>query len=188
MRAFNPHRFIALASALAITLALVLAVYPQARAAEGYRIYAEELLANLPAGARFRPDLEARLNVLANNARATNDRSAMAASELLRDAARAQALEMLLGDFVGHTSESGYRFRARFEAFGGYERGTFGENAARDRQDGPVDMTKADRLFQQWIDSTGHRRNLMKRDYRFVSTGVIESGHHLYAIQIYWER
>jgi uncharacterized protein YkwD len=48
--------------------------------------------------------------------------------------------------------------------------------------------TKARRLFRQWLDSTGHRRNLMNRNYRYVSTGAVAIGHHLYAVQIFWER
>jgi uncharacterized protein YkwD len=49
--------------------------------------------------------------------------------------ARAQALEMVKGNFVGHKSASGHSFRARFEAFADPDqRGDFGENAARDRQ------------------------------------------------------
>ena len=107
---------------------------------------------------------------------------------MLRPAARAQAVEMLRGNFVGHQSKSGYRFAQRFEAFAGEDHGRHGENAARDRQSGPVDKAKARALFQQWLDSTGHRRNLLQRDYRYVSTGVVQKGHHLYAIQIFWER
>ena len=113
----------------------------------------------------------------------------MAASDLLRDAARAQALEMLKGDYVGHQSQSGFQFKHRFAAFADpYIHGNHGENAARDRQDGPVDKAKAQRLFRQWLDSRGHRRNLMDRNYRYVSTGAVEIGHHLYAVQIFWER
>jgi uncharacterized protein YkwD len=49
--------------------------------------------------------------------------------------ARAQALEMVKGNFVGHKSASGHSFSARFEAFADPDqRGDFGENAARDRQ------------------------------------------------------
>ena len=160
-----------------------------ANAYESYQDYALRLMRSLPDGAKFRPDLEAYLNSLASTTRTRRDRRPLEAHTMLRPAARAQALEMLIGNFVGHESKSGYRFKARFEAFASEgDHGRYGENAARDRQSGPVDRTKAKRLFQQWIDSRGHRRNLLHRDYRYVSTGVIQKGHHIYAIQIFWEK
>lgn len=159
-----------------------------ALAAEAYKDYALRLVRNPPKGTKFRPDLESYLNSLASSARKKKNRDGLTPSKLMRTAARAQALEMLVGNYVGHRSKSGYRFRARFEAFGGEERGNFGENAARDRQPGAADKAKARRLFKQWTDSRGHRRNLMRRDYRYVSTGVIQRGNHIYAVQMFWER
>lgn len=159
------------------------------KAAESYRVYAIELLRDKPQGVVIRSDLEAYLDGLAAEARGAGGRVPVMASELLRDAARAQALEMLQGNYVGHQSRSGYQFKHRFAAFADPDlHGNHGENAARDRQDGPVDRAKARRLFQQWLDSTGHRRNLMDRNYRYVSSGAVEFGHHLYAVQIFWER
>ena len=152
-------------------------------------VFALELLQSMPRGAVIRSDLEAYLDGLAAEARSAGGRAPVMASELLRDAARAQALEMLQGNYVGHQSRSGYQFKHRFAAFADPQvNGNHGENVARDRQDGPVDRAKARRLFQQWLDSRGHRRNLMDRNYRFVSTGAVEFGYHLYAVQIFWER
>lgn len=158
-------------------------------AAEGYRVFALELLQDKPKDAAIRSDLESYLDGLPAEARQAAGRPPLVASDLLRDAARAQALEMLQGNYVGHQSRSGYQFKHRFAAFADPNvHGSHGENAARDRQAGPVDRAKARRLFQQWLDSAGHRRNLMSRSYRFVSTGAVEHGHHLYAVQIFWER
>ena len=168
------------------------AALPQAcpgSASEAYRVFAIDLLKSKPQGVAIRSDLEAYLDGLAAEARRGYGRDPVEASDLLRDAARAQALEMLKGDYVGHQSASGYQFKHRFAAFADPEiHGNHGENAARDRQPGPVDRAKAGRLFRQWLDSRGHRRNLMDRNYRFVSTGAVEFGHHLYAVQIFWER
>jgi uncharacterized protein YkwD len=158
-------------------------------ASQAYRVFAIELLQSKPQNVAIRSDLEAFLDGLAAEARRANGRPPVEASDLLRDAARAQALEMLQGNYVGHQSQSGFQFKHRFEAFADpWVHGNHGENAARDRQDGPVDRDKARRLFAQWLDSTGHRRNLMNRNYRYVSTGAVEIGHHLYAVQIFWER
>lgn len=160
-----------------------------AGAASGYRAYAEAMLANPPRGAVIRSDLEAYLDLLAAEARYRAKRKPVEASDLLRGMARAQALEMVKGNFVGHRSASGHNFRKRFEAFADPDqRGDFGENAARDRQSGEVDKAKARRLFKQWLNSAGHKRNLMNRWYGFVSTGAAQVNHHLYAVQILWER
>ncbi len=173
---------------LAAAAAFCTIVVSLAWASAAYRDYATALIASPPANIQFRPDLERQLNGLASAERAAAGRGALAPSELVLTAAHAQALDMLNGNYVGHHSPSGYRFRQRFEAFAGYERGSFAENAARARGDAPADTAKARGLFQQWLDSTGHRRNLMRRDYRFVSTGVVQRGTHIYAVQIYWER
>jgi uncharacterized protein YkwD len=167
----------------------LLALGQPAQASEAYRAYAIGLVKKPPAGVKFRPDLEAYLDGLAASARRSGGRKGLKASELLRIAARAQALEMLKGDFVGHSSASGYRFGDRFAAFATEADllGGRGENAARDRQPGAVDKGKAGRLFKQWLDSGGHRRNLMNRTYKFVSTGAVQKGNHLYAVQIFWE-
>jgi uncharacterized protein YkwD len=170
---------------LLVLFAVVLVAGP-AEASPRYRAYAHNLLASLPAGAKARPDLERVLNRLAQQARKDAGRPGLKASGLLNVAARAQAAEMLKGNFVGHHSKGGFRFRQRFEAFAGDDFSGFGENAARDRQPGKVGTAKARRLFQQWLDSRGHKRNLLSRRYRYVSTGAIQHGHHLYAVQIFW--
>lgn len=160
----------------------------EAHAAQGYRIYAHKLLSNLPAGVAVRPDLETYLDRLAVAARRKAGKPPLKPDPLLRQAARAQALDMLKANRLSHSSASGYNFRQRVEAFGGFELGDFGENGARDRQRGAVDKRKARRLFQQWLDSSGHRKNMMNRYYNYVSTGAVQVGHHLYAVQMFWER
>jgi uncharacterized protein YkwD len=174
---------------LAIAAAGALLPVTTGSASQAYRAFAVELLQHKPPGAVIRSDLEAYLDDLATANRRAAGRDRLIASDLLRDAARAQALEMFKGDYVGHQSQSGYQFKHRFAAFADpWVHGNHGENVARDRQAGAVDRAKARRLFRQWLDSTGHRRNLMSPTYRYVSTGAVEVGHHLYAVQIFWER
>ncbi len=169
-----------------LTVAL-LAPWPP-EAAAGYREDAESLVANPPAGIVIRPDLEGAMDGLANEARADKGRKPLTASPLFKAAARAQAIDMALGDFVAHRSRKGHGFSSRFAAFAG-DADRFparGENVARDRIKGPVDGDKARRLFQQWLDSGGHRRNLLGRNYEMISSGAIQKGNHLYAVQIFW--
>ncbi len=153
-----------------------------------YGAYARKRLAALGPDTRIRPHLEAVLNRLASRARREAGHSPLRASTLALLAARAQAADMLAGGYVGHHSQSGFRFGRRFEAIAGAGHGNHGENAARDRQPGPVDEMKAARLFRQWLESPAHRANLMRREWRYVCTGAVSRGHHLYAVQIYWEK
>ena len=59
-------------------------------------------------------------------------------------------------------------------------------NAARDTQNTPVDSRKARALFQQWVKSSSHAKALRRIDYAFVSTGVIQRGDSIWAVQIFW--
>jgi uncharacterized protein YkwD len=87
-------------------------------------------------------------------------------------------------------SARGDRFAVRFEAFGGDEdeRGMRGENALRGRQAGDNAAAQASHLMKVWLGSSGHRRNLMAYDYRYVSTGVVQKGATFYAVQMFWQR
>jgi uncharacterized protein YkwD len=63
---------------------------------------------------------------------------------------------------------------------------SLGENAARDTQDTPVDDAKARAILQQWIKSRTHRKVMVNRSFRFVSTGVIQRENKIWAVQIFF--
>lgn len=173
---------------IALLLASILWLGGSLQAAADYRAYAEGMLANLPAGVTPRPDLESTLDSLVSAYRREKGKRALKPDDMLRRAARAQSLDMMLGGYVGHQSREGHRFASRFKAYAGdpdlYP--ARGENAARDTQKGDADQVKARRLFQQWIDSGGHRRNMLTPDYAYVSTGVMQRGNKIWAVQMFW--
>ncbi len=152
-----------------------------------YKAYAVKLMQSLPASSKVRPDLEAYLTSLANAERRRAGRKPLKSSKKLQKAARARAAEMILGDFVGHHSRGGFDFGDRIRAYMPEFEDLRGENAARDRKGGASAKAQAKRLFGQWLKSGRHRRNLIKAEYRFVSSGAIQVGRHLYAVQIFWE-
>jgi len=154
-----------------------------------YRTYARALVADPSKGAKFRPDLEALLDGMAANYRRGSGLRPVAAAERMKVAARAQALDMALGGYVGHTSRNGYGFMQRFAAFADTKVvGRHSENAAMNWQtQGTIDQARAKTLFQQWVNSSGHRRNLLKPVFGYVSTGAVEIGDSLYAVQIFWQ-
>lgn len=167
-----------------------LAPLPESLAAQTYVQFAKGLVSNLPAGSQFRGDLEAQLVAEANAFRRKKRVKSLEASGQLRMAARAHAADMMLNNFVGHRSSNGQQFDARMSAFfgGPLMLPKMGENAARDTQKGEADAAKASRLFQQWVDSKPHREALLNSGYHYVSTGVVQRGNKIYAVQIFFNQ
>jgi uncharacterized protein YkwD len=161
-----------------------------AEAQSDYAQYAQRVLTHLPENAGARPDLEDYLDKLVSSYRQSKGRKGLIASDLMREAARAQAADMMYAGKSNHRSRAGHSFDQRFGAYVGdsdlYR--ARGENAASIRKRSSADQGKARALFDLWLDSGGHRRNLMKRDYEFVSTGVIQRGEELWAVQIFWSK
>ena len=146
-------------------------------------------LKNLPGDARLREDLEAQIAGQANAYRQSKGVASLQASPRLRDAARAQAIDMMLNGYVGHKASSGHEFDSRMRAFLGSPvmmMPRMAENAARDTQKGEADAGKARRLFQQWVESRPHRKTLLNSGYKFVSTGVVQRGNKIWAVQIFF--
>lgn len=174
-------------SMLALLAGTGLAV-PMAAARETYAAFVKRMNAGLPDGAVFREDLEGELRAAANAYRGSKGlKSLAAAGDKLVAAARAHAADMMLNDFVGHTSSSGAGFESRMRALhpGVMMLPRMAENAARERSKGPPDSAKAQRLFQQWVKSSAHAKTMRSRDYVAVATGVVEKDGKLFAVQIF---
>ncbi len=170
----------------AIAASLLGSVLPAA--AGRYLDYANGLAASPPEGSRFRPDLEAKLASLVSAYRMEEGKEPVTGDDAFLIAARAHAADMMLNGFMGHTASTGQSFQARMQAFVGdvTRYPSIGENAARDTQDTPVDEAKARALFQQWVKSRTHRKVMVNRSFRFVSTGVIQRGNQIWAVQIFF--
>lgn len=166
---------------------LTLVAFPGFAIAKSYKDFALSLVGNLPDGATFRPDLEDELLRLANGYRAAKKIPALEADDVFHAAARAQAVDMMRNNFIGHRASDGTPFERRLRAMAGNIQrfGTVGENAARDSKKTEANAAKAAALFQQWVGSRPHRANLDKRDYTFVATGVVQQGSTIWAIQIF---
>lgn len=153
-----------------------------------YLDYARGLAANPPKGTTYRPDIEADLVALLNAYRAEKRKKPVIADPAFLEAARAHAADMMLNNFMGHSASTGQSFQGRMAAFVGdvTKYPSIGENAARDTQDTPVDAAKARALFQQWVKSAPHRKNMVSRSFNLVSTGVIQRGDKIWAVQIFF--
>ena len=153
-----------------------------------YLGYAKGLAAHPPKGSRYRPDLEAELVGLLNGYRAQQGDAPVTADPALQEAARAHAADMMINNFMGHSSSTGMNFQGRMAAFVGdvTKYPSIGENAARETGNTASDDEKTRALFQQWVESVPHRRNMVNRSFAFVSTGVIERGGDIWAVQIFF--
>ncbi|MCA0432817.1 MAG: CAP domain-containing protein [Proteobacteria bacterium] len=157
--------------------------------AEPYVSFATRLVENPPEGVRFRPDLE---DVLVGSANVYRQGKRVKGLAKVNDgklllAARAHALDLLQQNAMGHRSSTGYDFESRMRSLfpGMMFMSRMAENAARERSKGPADAAKAQKLFQQWVKSTSHRKALLSRDYTRVATGVVQKGDVIYAVQIF---
>jgi uncharacterized protein YkwD len=156
-------------------------------ARETYMALAQRLVVQAEAEKLVRADLEAELARLANAYRVSKGYHALRIDLSLRDAARAHAMDMMLGSFMGHVASSGHDFDSRMRALrgGAMTLPAMGENAARVSKPGVVDKAMAASLFQQWVKSPPHRKALLSRDYVYVATGVVSKSGVLYADQIF---
>ena len=172
---------------IVVVLALHFGISTEA-SAKTYLEIARGSLKSLPTDAHIREDLEAVLAGQANAFRQSKGLKPLQPDALLRDAARAQAIDMMLNNYVGHRASSGQEFDSRMRAFlkSPMTLPQMAENAARDTQKGEADAAKARRLFQQWVGSRPHRKSLLNSGYKFVSTGVVQRGNKIWAIQIFW--
>lgn len=171
-----------------IFVASVFAGFASEARAETYYEVAQGLLRNLPGDARLRGDLEAVIFAEANSYRSSKGIGTLKASDQLQDAARAHAIDMMLNGFVGHKATTGQQFESRMRSFVGNPlmMPRMAENAARDTQKGEANAGKARRLFQQWVKSRPHRKTLLNGSYSLVSTGVVQRGNKIWAVQIFF--
>jgi uncharacterized protein YkwD len=172
---------------LTLLLAVVIAASGPAMAGP-YLDFATRLNEHPPQGSKFRPDLEEQLDALLNAYRAEQGKKPVSPDPMFRAAARAHAADMMINNFMGHRASTGHDLGSRITVFAGdvTRFSSVGENAARDTQKTPVDRNKAKSLFAQWIKSRPHRQNLVSRNFQFVSTGVIQRGNSIWAVQIFY--
>jgi uncharacterized protein YkwD len=156
------------------------------------------------------PDrLETRLHILVNEARARLGRAPLRWSEPLARIGRAHSADMAARDFFAHTNPDGETFDDRFQRHGftchnpdlqGAAVGVMGENlyfsppyrSIRVVRRG-LRMTRAydwktledvaRDAVQGWLDSPGHRRNLLNPDHAAQGIGVVVSEKGIYVSQ-----
>ena len=110
---------------------------------------------------------EKRTLVLHNRARADRGLRRLCVDPRLTRAARSHSREMIEKDYFSHDSYDGESAGARLGRFG-FEGSVCGENIAggygAPAEPGPI--------FERWMDSAGHRSNILDGRFRRVGVGT----------------
>ncbi|WP_328673224.1 CAP domain-containing protein [Streptomyces sp. NBC_00328] len=101
---------------------------------------------------------------LTNTERASAGLPPLAADATLTAAAQAHSADMVARDFYAHTSPEGSRPWDRAAAAGSVHRAV-GENIACGQRS-PAEVVRG------WMDSPGHRANILKRDFTHIGIGL----------------
>ncbi|MFF2406268.1 CAP domain-containing protein [Streptomyces sp. NPDC058092] len=112
----------------------------------------------------------ARVLTLVNRARAEAGCSPLARNAKLTKAARAHSADMASHRNMSHTSSDGSAAGDRITG-SGYGWRTYGENVARG-------YTTPEDVVAGWMNSPGHRRNILDCSFKEIGVGVAQPGNY----------
>jgi uncharacterized protein YkwD len=92
----------------------------------------------------------------------------LASSSALQQAAQGHSVDMAANDYFSHTSEDGRSFSDRIRA-AGYTGGGIAENIA-------AGQATASAVMTSWMNSPGHRANILNCAYRYLGVGFAKGG------------
>jgi uncharacterized protein YkwD len=110
---------------------------------------------------------ERRTVALHNEARAHHGLRPLCVDHRLTRAARSHSREMIEKDYFSHSSYNGESVGARLKRFG-YGGNVSGENIAG----GNGSFAKPGSTFKRWMNSAGHRSNILDGRFRRVGVGT----------------
>jgi uncharacterized protein YkwD len=117
---------------------------------------------------------EARVVQLVNAQRARVGCRPLVVNSALTRAARAHSLDMARKNYFSHTSLDGRTAVQRMKA-AGFSGRMWGENIA-------AGQTTADRVMTAWMNSPGHKANILNCGYRYIGVGYATGGYYKH----YW--
>ncbi|WP_306340029.1 sigma-70 family RNA polymerase sigma factor [Streptomyces sp. AS13] len=109
-----------------------------------------------------------QVTALVNAERAKEGCGPVSVNGLLNTAAQRHSADMAANDYFDHTSQDGREPDDRITA-AGYQWTTYGENIAKGQR------TPAE-VMQAWMDSPGHRANILNCSFKEIGMGKQESG------------
>ena len=142
------------------------------------------LLLAVPARAAD-PGLQAIALEAANADRTQNGRGALRLDDKLNASALAHARDMLERGYFAHRGADGSTPRSRFLAAGGSRFVVVGENLARCSGCSEPDAARVRQLQRDWMNSPGHRENVLSADFNRFGFAVVQEGGEQYAVQTF---
>jgi uncharacterized protein YkwD len=122
---------------------------------------------------------------LVNQERARENLPPLVLENKLNEAAQAHAADMLARDFYAHESPEGKTVSDRFQAAGGSKWLLTAENIAKcEGCDPPLTRAYVRQMQQGWMNSPGHRANILRKGLDTFGFGMtVSGGGTLYAVQ-----
>jgi uncharacterized protein YkwD len=186
---------------LVVAASLALCLAGTARAADeadrstlgGYGIWANGALEALPQGVQLLEPLAQRLTELTSEQRREAGLGRLEADPELRPAARAHALDMLERGYNDHVTPDGLEPGDRVTVLHRRLVGSVGENLAGlegltaaqlEGQIGPL----AAEIVDGWMESPGHRDNILGPDYTHQAMAAAAKGEAVVVVQLFEAR
>lgn len=130
-------------------------------------------------------NVEAMIVQMTNQARQDSGRAALADEGTLRDIAREHSTDMIARAFFSHDNPDGHAPGDRIAMQHRQLIGVGGENIAKIINADPSmsDRAIAEQLVTMWMNSPGHRANIVRRDFTHLGVGVSRKGNDILATQ-----
>ncbi|TFL16593.1 CAP domain-containing protein [Jannaschia formosa] len=123
---------------------------------------------------------------LVNETRAEAGLPALTLAPVLTEAAQDHADDMAERDFYAHVSPEGVTPADRFRAAGGSDWALSGENLARCTGcPAPPDRARVGAFQSGWMQSPGHRENILAPGFDRFGYGIRAEGDAIYAVQTF---
>jgi uncharacterized protein YkwD len=131
-------------------------------------------------------DLRQRALELTNGSRAENGLPPLSLTDVLNEAALAHAQDMAERDFYAHVGPDGGTPRDRFLDAGGSRWKLAAENIARCTGCAPPpDEARVESFHSGWMDSPGHRANILSEGLDGFGFAIVADGDVSYAVQTF---
>lgn len=164
-------------TAISLTVAALLAVQP-AQAANSQTVTVKGCGGK---DVKIKRD-ERRMLYRHNKARTSRDLKPLCIHPRLQRVAREHSRDMIRRDYFSHdTKGSGESACERMREIG-YRYKACGENIAF----GSGDLGKPDRIFKSWMNSKGHRKNVLKPGFREVGLAAVKGEYKSYENTNMW--
>ena len=131
---------------------------------------------------------------LHNRARVARDIPRLCIDQRLQKAARQHSADMIRNDYFSHTSKDGTTFSQRVKQAGYTARGMSVYRVGENIGGGSGSYASPQNRHKAWMNSSGHRQNILKPGFRHVGIGVAngtyktQQGYRMYTVDFGFRR